>query len=108
MSARVGVHEVHDAYQAQLLPAFPIEYFCDLHAGQRLRRECLGQVHGGLLILGGIARTTGIDLYYKRSMGNPRMPQPGEIDDSLRQFIGDCWTLHLRRPGKPKVQRYRT
>ena len=61
-----------------------------------------------LLILGGIGRTTGIDLYYKRSMGNPRMPQPGEIDDSLRQFIGDCWTRHLRRPGKPKVQRYVT
>lgn len=43
MSAHVGVHE-----EAQEVPAFPIEYFCDLRAGQRLRRECLGQVHGGI------------------------------------------------------------
>ena len=39
-------------------------------------------------------------------MGNPRRPQPSEIDHSLRRFIEGCWTQHLRRPGKPTVTRY--
>jgi hypothetical protein len=39
-------------------------------------------------------------------MGNPRKPQPGEMDASLRKFIDQCWTQHLRQPGPPKVQRY--
>lgn len=105
MSAR-SVHEVRDAHDPQPVPPFPIEYFCDLRTGQRLRRECLGQVFGGYLILGSFARSTGIDLYYKRLMGNPKKPQTGEIDASLRKFVGQCWTHHLRRPGPPKVQRY--
>lgn len=105
MSAR-SVHEVRDAHDPQPVPPFPIEYFCDLRTGQRLRRECLGQVYGGRLILGGTARSTGIDLYYKRSMGNPCKPQLGEIDDSLRKFIDQCWSGHLRRPGPPKVHRH--
>jgi hypothetical protein len=105
MAARISA-QVRNPVAAQAVPAFPIEYFSDLRTGQRLRRECLGEVHGGYLILGNIARSTGIDLYYRRSMGNPRKPQRDEMDAHMRKFIGECWTSHLRRPGLPKVQRY--
>lgn len=39
-------------------------------------------------------------------MGNPKKPPTGEIDVSLRKFVDQCWTHHLRRPGPPAVQRY--
>jgi hypothetical protein len=106
MARRVGTHDVRNPVSAQTPPVYPIEYFSDLRTGERLRRECLGEVHGGQLIIGSFVRSTGIDLYYRRSMGNPRRPQPGELDASLRQFIDQCWSTHLRRPGKPKVQKY--
>jgi len=82
-----GHPEVRNSVAAQTVPAFPIEYLSDLRTGQRLRRACLGGVHGSYMILGGFARSTGLGLYYERSMGNPRKPQPAETDASLRKFI---------------------
>jgi hypothetical protein len=80
MAARITVQKVRNSVAARAVPAFPIEYFTDLHTGQRLPRECPAQVHSGHLIIGSFVCTTGIDLYYRRSMGNPREPQPGETD----------------------------
>jgi hypothetical protein len=39
---------------------FSIEYYSDLRTGQRLRHEYLGEVHGGHLIIGRTARSTGL------------------------------------------------
>lgn len=80
MAARISAHEVCDSVAAQAVPAFPIEYVSDLCTGQRLQRECPGQLRGGHLIIGSFVRTIGIELYYRRSMGNPHEPQPGETD----------------------------
>ena len=80
MAARIRTHEVCDSVAAQAVPAFPIEYVSDLYTGQRLQRGCLGQVRGGHLMIGSFVCTIGIELYYRRSMGNPHEPQPGETD----------------------------
>ena len=77
MAARISAHEVCDSVAAQAVPAFPIEYVSDLYTGQRQQRECPGQVRGGHL---SFVCTIGIELYYRRSMGNPRAPQPGDTD----------------------------
>jgi hypothetical protein len=62
MAERTRIFGVRNPADAQEVPAFPIEHFCDLRTGQRLRRECLGQVYGGDLIIGNFARSTDIDL----------------------------------------------
>lgn len=74
--------------------------------GQKLRRTYLGSCSGGVLQLGDIPRSSGIDLFFRRLMGNPTKPQPSEIDSDLRRFIAKCWAEHLRREGKPKVVKY--
>ena len=63
-------------------------------------------MHGGHPILGGIARSTVIDLYYKRSMGNPPKPQPRRDRRQPARVHRRLLDRHLRRPGKPKVRRH--
>jgi hypothetical protein len=104
MAAR-SVHEVRDAVNAQVPPEFPVENWCDCLTGQRLRRVYLGGCSGGYLIIGNIARNSGIDLYFRRMMGNPTKPKSAELDLDLRRYIERCWTQQLRKTGVPVLQR---
>lgn len=87
------------------MPAeLPTEGWFDTLIGQKLRREYLGRVYGGQLLLGGIARASGVDLYFRRTQGNLSKPKPREIDADLKRFI-ERWTQQLRQQGKPVCQR---
>lgn len=87
MAAR-SLHEVRDAVRPQLTPEWPVENYVDARTGQRSRRQYLGSCAGGVLL---IARSTGVDLYFRRTQGNAGKPRPSEIDLDLRKFIERCW-----------------
>src|SRR5215472_14269629 len=73
MAAR-SVHQVRDASHAQPVPEFPTESYVDALTGRRLRREYLGSCNGGRLLIGGLAQSTGEDLYFRRVQGNATKP----------------------------------
>jgi hypothetical protein len=54
---------------------------------------------------GGIALSTGVDLYFSHTRGNAGKPRPSEIDLDLRKFIERCCHQQLRQTGKPICQR---
>lgn len=94
MAARL-LHEVRDTRDAQPVPEFPVEKWIDSLTGRRLRRQFLGSCSGGVLI-GGIARRSAVDVYFRRTQGNASNPRPGEIDLVLGKFIEPCWRQQLR------------
>jgi len=104
MAAR-SVHQVRDASHAQPVPEFPTESYVDALTGRRLRREYLGSCNGGRLLIGGLAQSTGEDLYFRRVQGNATKPRAGELDLDLRRFIKKCWHQQLPQTGKPICQR---
>jgi hypothetical protein len=95
-AARNRYHEVRNPAAAQPTPTFPVKGWVDPATGQRLRRECLGEVRGRELSISNFVRSTGVDLYYRRSMGNPRRPQPNEIDHSLCRTLLDTASAPAR------------
>ena len=88
MSAR-SLHEVRDAQNAQPVSEYLTENV-DVPTGQRLRRQDLGSCSGGRVLIGGLARSTGVDLFFKHLQGNASKPRWGELDTDLRRFITTC------------------
>lgn len=99
MANGAGFHQVFSAHNAQPVPEFAIENHVDLRCGQRLRRTYLGRIWGGRLVLGTLAKSCGLPLYFRRTQGPAQRPRLAEIDAVLRRTL-ETRHRQLKRPGR--------
>lgn len=62
-----SLNEVLDAGDNQIPPEFPCGMWFDTLTGQRLRRQYLCSCSGAQLLIGGVGRSTGVDLCFGRT-----------------------------------------